>query len=130
MTAFVLDTHAVVWAATNPDQLGDDARRIIADPNSQLMVSAASAWEIATKVRLGKFPEAQLLADQFESVVQRLHAEPMAITVGEAAAAGRLAWDHRDPFDRMLAAQAIGSGFPLITRDRAFADLGGLATLW
>lgn len=130
MTAFLLDTHAVVWAAVAPERLGETAREIISNPQSELVVSAASAWEIATKVRLGKFPEAEALAAQFGSVLERLHVAAMPITVDEALAAGRLAWDHGDPFDRVLAAQAIGSGIALLSRDRAFAELAGLEIIW
>ncbi|MEM9606926.1 MAG: type II toxin-antitoxin system VapC family toxin [Actinomycetota bacterium] len=126
----LLDTHAMVWAATQPDRLGDVARNAIEEPTNVVLVSAASAWELSTKFRLGRFPEAEPLVAQYQLVVEQLRAENLPIEAAHALRAGSLVWSHRDPFDRMLAAQALLSDAVLVTRDRAFAELGGLRLVW
>ncbi len=95
-----------------------------------MYVSAASAWEVATKVRVGKFPEAEVVCEQFHDIVTRLRAELLPITSAHALRAGCMAWEHRDPFDRMLAAQAMLSDLTLLTRYQALRDLAGLSTVW
>ena len=127
---YLLDTHAFVWAVARPDRLGDSARVAIADPTSTLHVSAATAWELATKVRLGKFPEAEPLVARYRLLVEELGAAPLAVTDEHALRAGGLRWDHRDPFDRMLASQALWENVVLVTKDRVFQDLAGLQILW
>ncbi|MBA2496044.1 MAG: type II toxin-antitoxin system VapC family toxin [Acidimicrobiia bacterium] len=130
MTGLLLDTHALVWAAAAPDRLGPAARSAIESPTSTLHVSAASAWELATKYRTGRFPEAEALVSGFDDVCNRLRALPVAITHRHALRAGGFSWDHRDPFDRMLAAQALLDDLILVTTDPAFAALPGIRLLW
>ena len=127
---YLLDTHAFVWAVTKPERLGDRARDVITDATTDLSVSAATIWELATKVRLGKFREAEPLVDQYDLIVEHLGAAHVSIEPGHARRAGLLAWAHRDPFDRMIAAQAMLDHATLISADQAFASLGGLDTLW
>jgi PIN domain nuclease of toxin-antitoxin system len=122
VTTLLLDTHAYVWALTDPNRLSDRARTAVADPSNVLLVSAATAWEMAIKHRAGKWPEAEILS--------RLGAELLAITAADAIRAGNLDWEHTDPFDRMLAAQALLRHATLLTRDEAFRDLRGLNILW
>ena len=130
MTVALLDTHAFAWAVGQPDRLGPRARSTIEDPSSHLLVSAASAWELSAKVRLGRFAEAEPLVAQWGSVVAELGAEPLPITAAHALRAGGLTWTQRDPFDRMLAAQALLEHAVLITRDEAFTALGGIDIVW
>ena len=130
MTTLLLDTHAYVWAVTAPHLLSDRAATAIADPGNQLMVSAASVWEMAIKHRAGKWPEAEVLLDQHDSVVERLGARTQPIPAADAIRAGRLSWAHPDPFDRMLAAQALLHASTLVTRDRAFGRIIGIPLLW
>ena len=130
MTVALLDTHALAWAVSAPDRLSRPARAAIEDPAVHLLVSAASAWELATKVRLDRFPEAEPLVAQYTSLVAELGAEPLSMTDRHALRAGGLNWAHRDPFDRMLAAQALYEHATLVTRDGAFGELAGLDTLW
>ncbi len=116
----LLDTHACVWWAHDPELLAAPAREAIADASNAVWVSAASAWELSIKVRAGK-----LSID-----VSRLFHElshhgfgVLGIGIDDAVQAGSLDWAHRDPFDRMLAAQATRAGHRLVTRDahlRAF----------
>ena len=127
---FLLDTHAFVWAVTNPDRLGVDGLARISDPTSELYVSAATAWELATKVRLGKFPAAEPLVAQYGRIVEQLGAIHLPISHAHSLRSGSLTWGHRDPFDRMLAAQAMLEHHCLITKDREFSALAGLETVW
>lgn len=130
MIALLLDTHALVWAVSTPDRLSASARALIEDRGNRLLVSAASAWELATKFRLGRFPEAEVLVRQFAAVLDQLGAAELPMSADHALRAGGLRWTHRDPFDRMLAAQALIANVPLITRDPAFEDLPGLVLQW
>lgn len=130
MTTLLLDTHAWVWAVTDPDRLPPAARTAMANPFNVLLVSAASVWEMAIKHRAGRWPEAEALLDQHGQLTEDLGAQDRPITAADAVRAGGLAWEHRDPFDRMLAAQAFLSTAVLVTRDTVFADLAGLPTLW
>lgn len=128
--AYLLDTHAVVWAMSEPRRLGRAARRLIEDPTSELLVSAAVAWEIATKERIGKLPEGAALLAGYPRNLRLLGATELPITSEHAILAGRLDWEHRDPFDRVLAAQALVEGLTLMTRDAAFGGLPGLSATW
>lgn len=130
MTVVLLDTHALLWALTDPGRLGDEARSLIADRSTAIVVSAASAWEIATKQRLGKLPQADALVGGYARHLDRLGVSRLPITEEHALLAGRLEWPHRDPFDRMLAAQAMIESMTLVTGDAAFAGMPGLATAW
>ncbi|MGQ0624964.1 MAG: type II toxin-antitoxin system VapC family toxin [Sporichthyaceae bacterium] len=130
MTVLLLDTHAYVWAVTAPAKLSDAAREAIADPLNTLWVSAATAWEMSIKHRSGRFPEAEALLAQHGALCARLGADQHPISADDAIRAGGLSWTHRDPFDRMLAAQALLGQATLVTRDELFTELNGLLTLW
>lgn len=130
MNGLLLDTHAFVWAASAPGRLGPGARRALEDPTTDLWVSAASAWELATKHRTGRFPEAEALVTSFGGICDRLRARTLSISAHHALRAGGFPWDHRDPFDRMLAAQALLDDLTLVTVDAAFGNLPGLRLLW
>ena len=127
---YLLDTHVMLWALSEPARLGRKARKIIENPASQLVVSAASAWEIATKHRLGKLPDADALLGAYSKHLDRLGVSRLPVTEEHALLAGRLEWDHRDPFDRMLAAQAMVESLVIITGDPTFDGCGGVLTLW
>lgn len=127
---YLLDTHALLWALTEPAALGPQATRVIADADQRLVVSAVTAWEISTKHRLGRLPQADGIVSTYTRNLQRLEAVELTITAEHALLAGRLDWDHRDPFDRMLAAQAMTESLTLITKDAAFASLPGIRTIW
>lgn len=102
----------------------------MATTSTRLLVSAASAWEIATKHRLGKLPAADAIVGNLTAVMARLRATELSVSCGHAMLAGGLEWAHRDPFDRMLAAQAMIEGVPLATDDESLRRLPGLSTVW
>jgi PIN domain nuclease of toxin-antitoxin system len=116
----LLDTHALLWALMEPERLSARARNLIEDPANALLVSAASAWEIASKHRLGRLPEAEAVVRGFQRHLTTLQAVELRISVEHALLAGSLPGEHRDPFDRMLAAQALIEGVPLLTVDPIF----------
>ena len=130
MTILLLDTHAYVWALTDPDRLSDRARTAIEAPSNSVLVSAATAWEMAIKHRAGKWPEAEVLLAQHDDLTNRLGAQSLDISAADAIRAGSLNWEHADPFDRMLAAQSLLHQAALVTRDAAFGHLRGLTIIW
>ncbi|NEV60788.1 type II toxin-antitoxin system VapC family toxin [Thiorhodococcus minor] len=125
----LLDTHAFLWWVTDDPRLSAAARAAIGDEANGVLVSAASAWEIATKHRLGKLGEAGGAVARFAELVTADGFEHLAVSYLHALKAGSYQSAHRDPFDRMLAAQSALEGLPLVTRDPAFADFG-TKTLW
>ena len=127
---YLLDTHVTLWALTEPARLGSAARNVIENRSSRLVVSAVSAWEIATKHLLGKLPQADVLLGAYGKHLDRLGAIRLSVAEDHALLAGRLDWNHRDPFDRMLAAQAMMESMVIITGDPAFAGCPGVPTLW
>jgi PIN domain nuclease of toxin-antitoxin system len=126
----LLDTHVLWWVLNKTALLPSRVREAVADPRSVLLCSAVAPWEIAMKHRAGKFPEAAPLIDSFAQQLARLGATELPISGKHGLLAGRLEWEHRDPFDRMLAAQSILEGARLVTSDRAFSTLPGLDILW
>ena len=127
---YLLDTHVTLWALTEPARLGRAARDVIENRSSRLVVSAVSALEIATKHRLGKLPQADVLLGAYGKHLDRLGAIRLSVAEDHALLAGRLEWNHCDPFDRMLAAQAMMESMVIITGDPAFAGCPGVPTLW
>jgi PIN domain nuclease of toxin-antitoxin system len=125
----LLDTHALIWVMNGNPRLGPGARKVIADRTNEVFVSAASIWEASTKFRLGKFPEAKLLLDNPEKVLNSMGIDPLAISLEHARLAGSIGVEHRDPFDRMLAAQSRLEGMTLASADEVFDTLG-VSRLW
>lgn len=125
----LLDTHVFLWWVADSSRLSARARGLIAAPGNPVFVSAASAWEIATKYRTGKLPEAAHVALDVAGIIADQGFEELPITVADAERAGRLPGTHRDPFDRMLAAQALGRDLPLVSKD-AVLDEFAVQRLW
>ncbi|WP_373486882.1 type II toxin-antitoxin system VapC family toxin [Blastomonas sp.] len=124
MSGYILDTHALIWWWTDDPMLPFELRDIILADETIIGLSAASAWEIATKCRIGKLPGGQPLVDNFEDWREADDFFSLPVTVDHGLLAGSLPGDHRDPFDRMIAAQAIIEDLTVITRDPALAALG------
>jgi len=129
VTSFLFDTHALIWWWNDNPLLPANVRQALVDPANVAFVSAATAWEVATKVRLGKWPDAAEAVELFELLCARNGFEMLPVTVAHGLLAGTLAGEHRDPFDRMIAAQAIHDDLTVITRDPALAALG-CRTFW
>jgi PIN domain nuclease of toxin-antitoxin system len=125
----LLDTHALLWWLADDPALSATARKIIGRPNNTVLVSAASAWEIGTKVRLGKLPGAEDLAADFAGILVRERFEQLAVSVEHGIRAGLLPGPHRDPFDRMLASQGQTENLPLVSNDTIF-DTYNVRRLW
>jgi PIN domain nuclease of toxin-antitoxin system len=126
----LLDTHTLLWALAEPGHLSPRALDAIRDSRNTILASAASAWEIATKHRLGKLAGAEPILSGYVAHLRTLRAEQLPITVEHSLKAGGFEVQHRDPFDRMLAAQSLLEGVPLVTNDRAFQLFGDLETIW
>ena len=126
MTGILLDTHALVWWANGSRSLSARARRLIADEATTVIVSAATAWEIATKVRLGRLTWANESVETY-CLGQRFVLLPVSFAHAERA--GSWPAEHGDSFDRMLAAQSHIERVPLVTNDTAIRVFG-IETLW
>jgi len=125
----LLDTHALLWFLLNDPRLSDNARRLVSDTRNDLLISPASYWEIAIKISLGKYT----LTQDFESFMQEQVAKNdlriLPITIKHAAVLAKLPFHHRDPFDRLLVAQAICEQIPLVSGDVVF-DKYSVARTW
>ncbi len=125
----LLDTHALLWWLDGDKRLSKPARDFIGDEAHTVFVSAASAWEIATKVRIGKLPGAVDVAADLAACVTSQGFSELPISLADGARAGSLPGPHRDPFDRMLIAQAQAHDLPLISNEAVF-DGYGIRRLW
>lgn len=125
----LLDTHALLWWFSGDRRLTTTLRRAIGAKANEIIVSAASAWEIATKQRLGKLPGVEALSDDLMGWVRREGFTPLSIDLEHALHAGALPGPLRDPFDRMLIAQAMIERVPLASNETAF-DRYGIERLW
>lgn len=126
---FLLDTHAFLWAVLDDPNLSDKARGLMLNADNELLVSPASYWEIAIKISVGKYT----LNDDFETFMERqtVYSEftLLPISVKHAAVVATLPFHHRDPFDRLLVAQAISEGIPIVSADHAL-DSYSVTRIW
>ena len=120
----LLDSHALFWFVMGDRRLSSRARAATEAPGAVLIASAVCAWELANKVRLDKWPDAAEIANSFIDRMRADGFELLPITPEHASLAGFLPGDHRDPFDRMLAAQSQIENIPLVTADPAFKAFG------
>ncbi|WP_038053001.1 type II toxin-antitoxin system VapC family toxin [Thioalkalivibrio sp. ALJ1] len=118
----LLDTHALLWWFTNDARLSARARDVIGDLESTVLVSAASAWEIATKRRSSKLQIGGVVIQRFDELVTADGFTHLAVKYSQAIHAGTYSVDLRDPFDRILAAQAELEQIPLLTTDPVLRD--------
>lgn len=125
----LLDTHALIWWLDADARLSPRVFKLLSDKATQSYVSAVSAWEIATKLRAGKLNVDAALFSNLPAVLTRVGFLALPITFGHGHQAGHLEGDHKDPFDRMLAAQSLMEELPLVTIDGAFKTFG-ITTIW
>lgn len=122
MNAYLIDTHVLLWWLFNDSRLSYQARDIIRSRENAIYLSTASAWEISTKHRIGKLPAAEDVVRDLPALLVRSRIEPLAITLEDALTAGAFEYEHRDPFDRMIMAQAKLRDLPIVTNDSAFVE--------
>jgi PIN domain nuclease of toxin-antitoxin system len=125
----LLDTHVLLWSVSDPDRIASAARAQIEDASNVRLLSAASAWEIATKHALGKLPLRESPQEFLLHASADLVAEELTITARHAVLAASLPNHHRDPFDRLLVAQAMVEGATLVTADHLLPAYG-VPLLW
>ena len=125
----LLDTHAFLWWLAGDEALSQAARAAIADGANDVLVSAASVWEIATKHRIGKLPSVAAIVADIDAVLNGQSFVGLPISIGHAQAGGALPGPHRDPFDRMLIAQALAEDLTLVSNEQIF-DTYGVKRLW
>ena len=125
----LLDTHTLIWWLEGSGRLSAPAQRAIADEENDVLISAASAWEIATKYRLGKMSSAEALARDIPGAIASQGFAELPITMADALRAGSLPGPHCDPFDRMLIAQAQTRDLVFISNEMIF-DQYGVHRLW
>ncbi len=125
----LLDTHALIWWILDHPKLGRRARQALIDLDNTVYVSAVSGWEIATKYRFGKLPEAESFVFSLCESVERQGFKELSVSLNHAQRAGLLAGEHRDPFDRILIAQAQAENLLLVSNEKLF-DGFGVQRLW
>ena len=125
----LLDTHALIWWMTNSPALPDSIRRMMRDKKNVILVSAASAWEMATKVRLGRLPAASDITRNFQEYLVQSGFESLPVSAEHGIRAGLLPGPQRDPFDRMLIAQAQAENLTIVSNELAF-DGYGIRRAW
>jgi PIN domain nuclease of toxin-antitoxin system len=125
----LFDSHALVWFLKGDERFPRLLRRQLESEDAQFVISAACVWEMATKVRRGKWPEAGPVLDNLTAVLATSIYTPLSISIEHARVAGLFAWQHQDPFDRILAAQSQIETIPLVTADPVFRDFG-TAVMW
>ena len=130
VTPYLCDTHTLLWWAQETNRLGGAVRAILADPTTDILVSPVTPWELSMKYRIGKLAKAEPIVTAYAETLRRLGAVSLPITDDHALLAGRLSWGYRDPFDRMLAAQAILEGAVLLSADVVFDTLPRLRRVW
>lgn len=116
----LIDTHTLVWSMNQTSELTARARQAIENYDNDVLVSVVTVWEAATKHRLGKFPEAAVFVGDPRGVLNRLGFQSLSLKLEHAHLSGSFPHPHRDPFDRMLAAQAILEGLTMVSNDKVF----------
>lgn len=120
----ILDTHVFFWVWNDSPQLLPSHHRILENSEGPFYLSAVSGMEIATKVRSGKWPEAAALLPNLIETAARIGLQPLPLSLRQAELAGSLPSDHKDPFDRLIAAQSIDLDLTILTVDPAFQQFG------
>ncbi len=125
----LLDTCTLLWAWAQPQRLSTRAQGLLRDPHNAVWISACSAWEVATKHRVGKYPAGGRIVAEWTERMARDGFRDLAVSSEHALRAGALPSPHRDPFDRMIAAQSLIAALKVVTPDPAIAGLGA-ETIW
>lgn len=126
---FLLDTHTLMWALRSPGEIADRARAILADPSSELLISIVIPWEIAIKSGIGKLQNISNLLDDFEGQVVEGGFRIAETSMRQVIRSGTLPLHHKDPFDRLLIAQALDLDVSILSCDEIF-DAYGVRRIW
>lgn len=126
----LLDTNVFLWALAEPKKLSTKARNAISKLENSVYVSPVTAYELSYKHHQGKLPSGAAIVASFGRQVAHLYATELTVSAPHALAAGQLEWEHKDPFDRILAAQAMVEGLTLVTADQDLQALAPVTTLW
>jgi PIN domain nuclease of toxin-antitoxin system len=124
----LLDTHTLLWLVSTPSDVDAEALAVIADPNTRVYVTAASAWEIAIKTRLGRL-DGETLLSAWADIVADMSTTELSIDSADAILAGRLPWENKDPFDRVIVSQALRRNLTIATRDTKMLNASLAPTL-
>jgi len=128
---YLLDTHAFLWALKNPKRLGELARRIIENADTRLYLSSISAFEIMNKQRVGKLdPSYESVVENYTQYARRLGVDDLPLTLAHTYLAGSMGWEHKDPFDRLIVAQASLENLAIITDDAQIQVHPWIDTIW
>ena len=127
---YLLDTHTYLWAMHDDARLSDTAKKAIKRNDANIYISAVSAYEIMNKYRIGRLPEYKYVSENYFAILSEFGADELPISMQHAHFAGKFEWAHRDPFDRLLAAQSFTENLTLITNDTAFHSLPWVTVLW
>jgi PIN domain nuclease of toxin-antitoxin system len=125
----LVDTHVLIWWLSDLTLLSPAAQTVIGDDQNEIFVSAVSVWEIAIKYKAGKLPNVAPLMTNLEGAILSEGFAPLPVTMRDGERAGSLPVHHKDPFDRMLIAQALAGSLTLISNERLF-DRYGVARFW
>jgi PIN domain nuclease of toxin-antitoxin system len=125
----LLDTHTLLWVLEDNPRLSRRAAEALHTEETEKLVSAVSAFEICLKFRLGKLPGSAALAEAFEATIAEIDCTPLPISLAHASLAGSLDIPHRDPFDRLLIAQARIERVPIVSNEKLF-DAFGVSRIW
>lgn len=126
----LLDTNVFLWALAEPKKLSTKARNAISKLENSVYVSPVTAYELSYKHHQGKLPSGAAIVASFGRQVAHLYATELTVSAPHALAAGQLEWEHKDPFDRVLAAQAMVEGLTLVTADQDLQAFAPVTTLW
>lgn len=124
----LLDTHTLLWLVSSPEEIDAATLATLSNPDTRVWVSAASAWEIAIKNRIGRL-DGEALLSAWSDVIVSMSAEELPIESADAILAGRLPWPHKDPFDRAIVAQALRRNLTIATRDAKILDAALVSAL-
>lgn len=126
---YLLDTHVLLWLLGEPDRIDADVLADLARRDNDLLVSSGSAMEVAAKVRFGKLDNARHLVETWSARVHEIDADELPLSAQHALLGGSMAWEHRDPFDRLLVAQALVENVVLVSTDPVMSSVPGLRLL-
>lgn len=126
----LLDTNVFLWALAEPKKLSTKARNAISKLENSVYVSPVTAYELSYKHHQGKLPSGAAIVASFGRQVAHLYATELTLSAPHTLAAGQLEWEHKDPFDRILAAQAMVEGLTLVTADQDLQAFAPVTTLW